>query len=142
MNQSATTYNRIILDLIVISCLVGFIGDASLQFGARVFNMGGPTGWGLNPYFAQHGQVESTYVAGGMMALFYIVYFYILRLPINYGYLAIYGIIFDFIFRKFEIFPSLKGYYQYFSYFGSAFWGAIPAIVPLLIYDGLRIIIR
>jgi hypothetical protein len=52
--------------------------------------------------------------------------------------LAIYGIILDLIFRKTMLFSSLKGYYQYFNYFWSAVWGAIPMIIPLLIYDIIK----
>ena len=121
------------MDIVSIACMTGFAGDAALQTGIEKFQMGGPTGWGLKPYFAQHGRTEALFIAGGMMALFFIVYVYVLKLPLTYTNLAVYGVVLDYIFRKFEIFPSLKGYYEYFGYGGSALWGAIPAVIPLLI---------
>ena len=133
MNKSIDLNNKVILDLIVFACIAGFVGDTLLQIGAKYFKLGGPTGWGLNAYFAQHGAVESIFIAGGMMTIFYVIYLYFLRLPVNYVYLAIYGIILDFIFRKLAIFPSLDGYYRYFNYFWSAIWGAIPLMLPLFI---------
>jgi len=131
--------DKLILDLIVISCIAGFVGDALLQFGSKVLKLGGQTGWGLKSYFAQHGPSESVFIAGGMMTVFYIIYLYFLSFPINYVYLAIYGIILDFIFRKTEIFPSLRGYYGYFNYFWSAVWGAIPLMLPLIIYRETKV---
>ena len=133
---------KLILDLIVISCIAGFVGDALLQFGSKVLKLGGQTGWGLKSYFAQHGPSESVFIAGGMMTVFYIIYLYFLSFPINYIYLAIYGIVLDFIFRKTEIFPSLRGYYVYFNYFWSAVWGAIPLMLPLLIHAGIKVLLR
>ena len=123
-----------------IACITGFIGDILLQIGAKYFGFGGKTGWGLIPYFRQHGSTESLFIAGGMMSLFYIIYLYLIPLPVTYSYLGGYGIVLDFIFRKTMLFPSLSGYYNYFSYAGSAFWGAIPAIVPLFIYRMLHVL--
>lgn len=120
------------LILISYSCIIGFLGDAGLQFLTKIMNMGGKTGWGLNPYFKQHGTVESLFIAGGMMAIFYIIYFFIFNLPVSYYYLALYGVILDYIFRVTMLFPSLVGYYNHLNYFWSAFWGAIPMILPLL----------
>jgi len=125
--------NELILILIVISCITGFIGDMLLQIGINYFKLGGSTGWGLKPYFKQHGSIEATFIAGGMMTLFYIIYLYFLQLPINFIYLGLYGIILDFIFRKTLLFPSLFGYYEYFNYFWSAIWGAIPLVLPLIV---------
>ena len=129
-----------ILQLCILAFLSGFIGDSLLQIGAGAFHLGGQTGWGLRDYFAKHGQAESVCIAGGMMIFFYIIYFYILCLPANYLYLAIYGIILDFIFRKTMIFQSLKGYYNYFDYFWSAVWGAIPLMMPLALYDLISLV--
>jgi hypothetical protein len=117
--------------LISISCLTGFVGDASLQVLSQF--MGGPTGWGLKEYFIQHGSIESLFIAGGMMTLFYVMYFNIFRLPRNLYYLALYGIILDLLFRTFRIFPSLDRYYKALNYFWSAVWGAIPMVLPLLV---------
>ena len=124
---------KIILDLIVISCIAGFVGDALLQFGSNVLKLGGQTGWGLKSYFAQHGSSESVFIAGGMMTLFYVIYLDFLKLPPVWYYLAIYGIILDYIFRITMLFPSLKGYYKHLNYFWSAFWGAVPMLIPLFI---------
>jgi hypothetical protein len=121
------------VDLISTACLVGFGGDFLLQTGVNM-GLGGPTGWGLKEYFAQHGSSEALFVAGGMMSLFYALYVNA-GLPVNYKSLALYGIILDFVFRKLMIFPSLKGYYEYFNYFWSAVWGAIPLILPLFMYN-------
>ena len=43
----------------------------------------------LKDYFHQHGRAESLFIAGGMMTLFYVIYFVILCLPLNLFYLAI-----------------------------------------------------
>jgi hypothetical protein len=56
-----------------IATLVGFFGDAILQFMVRM-GMGGSTGWGLKPYFKQHGSTEALFTAAGMMALFFVLY--------------------------------------------------------------------
>ena len=120
-------------NLLIITCIVGFIGDFLLQTGASA-GMGGPTGWGLNDYFKQHGKTESLFIAGGMMTIFYVI-FILLKIPFTYLNLAIYGIVLDFLFRKFNIFNSLQGYYSYFNYFWSAVWGAIPMIIPFLILN-------
>lgn len=119
-----------IMDLVSIATITGLIGDAILQITAPIF--GGPTGWGLNMYFAQHGSYESLFIASGMMALFYIIYIY-LGFSMEYKYLVIYGILLDLIFRQFQIFQSLSGYYKHLNYFWSAFWGAIPMVIPLFI---------
>lgn len=118
--------------MITISTLVGFGGDAILQLLTNI-GMGTNTGWGLNEYFSQHGRVEATFIAGGMMGLFYIIYA-ITGLPFKIQYLAAYGVLLDILFRVFNIFPSLKGYYDYFNYFWSAIWGAIPMVIPVILY--------
>lgn len=126
------------MDIISIACVTGFIGDASLQIATQKLNMGGPTGWGLKEYFKQHGKTEALFIAGGMMTLFYVIYLDVLNLPLNYMYLSIYGIILDYIFRKFVIFPSLDGYYKHLNYTESAIWGAIPMILPFFVYLKFR----
>jgi hypothetical protein len=120
------------MDLVSTSFLVGFFGDLILQISSP--RLGGPTGWGLTPYFKQHGKAESLFIAGGMMALFYILYLYVFRLKLNYLYLAIYGIVLDLLFRWFRIFPSLDGYYGYLNYFWSFFWEAFSMVLPLFIF--------
>lgn len=116
--------------LLTISCLTGFAGDAGLQYLSTFTFLSGKTGWGLTEYFRQHGSIESLFIAGGMMTLFYVIYFVILSLPLIWYYLAIYGILLDWIFRVTMLFPSLKGYYNHLNYFWSAFWGAVPMLMP------------
>lgn len=122
-------------DLIGIACVVGFVGDYLLQFGVKTLRWGGSTGWGLKSYFEKHGPAESMFTAAGMMSLFYVGYMYLVPLPVTYLYLAIYGIVIDLAFRRLMIFPSLEGYYRYFGYAGSAFWIAVPMMIPLLVFD-------
>ena len=115
-------------NLVSIACLTGFFGDALLQFGSKF-----GSGWGLKPYFKQHGSIESLFVATGMMGLFYAIYFTILGLPAVWYYLALYGIVLDLIFRETRLFPSLDGYYKALNYFWSGFWGAVPLMMPFYI---------
>ena len=117
--------------LLAVACFTGFIGDFLLQTGVRV-GLGGPTGWGLKDYFRLHGAAESLFIPGGMMSLFYAL-FLLSGIPVTFVNLAIYGVLLDFIFRIFMIFPSLTGYYEYFNYFWSAVWGIIPLCLPLAI---------
>lgn len=121
-------------DIVSIACITGFIGDASLQLLNKYLHFGGPTGWGLKEYFKQHGPAESTFIAGGMMTIFYVIYIYLLHAPLSYIHIALYGVVLDFIFRKTMLFSSLKGYYEYFNYFWSAVWGAIPMLIPFIVY--------
>ena len=122
------------MDIVSTATSVGFVGDAILQVASQKFKMGGPTGWGLKEYFKQHGKVESLFIPAGMLSIFYIFYIYVLKLPMTYTNIAIYGIIIDYIFRTFMIFPSLVGYYEYFNHFWSAVWMAIPMMIPLFVY--------
>jgi hypothetical protein len=117
--------------LVSISCITGFIGDALLQITGPI--LGGKTGWGLIPYFEQHGSTESLFIAGGMMTIFYVIYLDFLRLPPSLLYLGIWGVALDLLFRETMLFPSLKGYYNHLNYFWSAFWGAVPMMLPLLL---------
>ena len=122
--------------LLMAACLTGFLGDAGLQFLVKGVKgvkgglppLGGTTGWGLKEYFAQHGSAESLFIAGGMLSLFYLVYLVVL--PPNPVYLAVYGVLLDLVFREFALFPSLTGYYRHLNYFWSAFWGAVPMVIP------------
>ena len=121
-----------ILLLIVIAFFTGFIGDIILQILIH-YGMGGSSGWGLKSYFQQHGKAESPFIAAGMMTLFYIIYFVILKIPLHFEYLIIYGIVLDLIFRYTMVFPSLKDYYYNLNIFESGLWGAIPMVLPALI---------
>jgi len=115
--------------LLSIAFLTGFFGDMFLQL--LVHNKIG--NWGLKDYFSQHGRIESMFIAGGMIMCFYMIYEWT-GLPLSWPYLAIYGVLLDLVFRLGNIFPSLEGYYKALNYLESAIWGAIPMIIPLLIY--------
>jgi hypothetical protein len=121
------------LNLLIFACISGFFGDAGLQLLTKKMGMGGPTGWGLKPYFLQHGSAEALFIAGGMLTVFYIIYLFIFQLPPTWSYLTIYGILLDLFFRETMLFSSLEGYYNHLNYFWSAFWGAIPMLLPLII---------
>jgi small neutral amino acid transporter SnatA (MarC family) len=58
--------------LIIVSCVTGFIGDDSLQVLSKI--MGGPNGWGVIPYFKQHGSIEELFIKGGIIMFFYVIY--------------------------------------------------------------------
>lgn len=126
------------IDIISIATVTGFVGDASLQIATKHLKMGGNTGWGLNEYFRQHGASESLFIAGGMLAIFYAFYVYILvellKVPNTALSVIIYAIILDLIFRKFRIFPSLDGYYNHLNYFWSAVWAIIPMLIPYFLH--------
>lgn len=123
------------MDIVSISCLVGFFGDASLQLLSKYKK---DNFWGLKPYFKQHGSSESLFIAGGMLALFYIIFIYIFvnlfKIPLTWYTITIYAIILDLLFRKFSIFKSLNPYYDSLNYFWSAFWAIIPMLIPYFIY--------
>lgn len=119
-------------NLLTIAFFTGFFGDALLQvIVSRGF--GGSEGWGLKEYFKQHGKLESMFIAGALMWLLYYIYI-TLKLPLQLRYLIIYGVLWDLLWRKLNLFSSLKGYYKHLNYFESAVWGAIPMMIPLLIF--------
>jgi hypothetical protein len=128
--------------LLIASCVIGFIGDASLQFLTKQVGLGGATGWGLNPYFRLHGTNESLFIAGGMMTIFYIIFLFVLRLPPTWYYLSIYGVVLDLIFRVTMLFPTLEDYYRALNYTESAFWGAVPMLMPLWTVQFIDMAIR
>ena len=125
--------------LLTFALFTGFIGDASLQFLISL-GFGGISGWGLKEYFKTHGSLESLFIAAGMIGIFYALYVIVLKLPLNWYYIAIYAILLDLIFRKFIIFPSLYGYYNYFNYFWSAVWAVIPMLIPLFLFTLFKLI--
>ena len=120
------------MDIVSIAFLVGFFGDLFLQFLAKNTSFD----YGLRSYFSQHGAAESLFIAGGMMALFMIIY-KLTGLPLKWQYLAVYGIILDVLFRTLNIFPSLEGYYSSLNYFWSGLWEAISMVLPLVIFNKL-----
>ena len=127
------------LDIINIACLTGFFGDVFLQIRVKYFGGDG----GLKKYFAQHGRAEALCIATGMMAILQMFYLYVLCLPLNYVYLAIYGVVVDIIFRTTMVFSSLDEYYKVLDYpFTTTVGGALPAILPFFIYNMLNKILK
>jgi hypothetical protein len=122
-------------DLVLIACLTGFFGDLFLQMAPKVSSLGGPTGWGLDEYFRQHGRVEAMVLAAGLVGMTYIVYL-LTGLPVTIPNMFLYGCLLDvLVFHKWMIFPSLKGYYEYFKgdYVQPAIiGGGIPVALPLI----------
>jgi hypothetical protein len=118
--------------LIVIAVLTGFLGDLILQLMVNKKILGADK-WGLDPYFAQHGKAEASFIAGGIMGGFYSLYA-LTGLPFKLQYMAIYGLIIDLIYRHARVFPSLDKYYENVGYFGTVVVGAVvPLCIPLLI---------
>jgi hypothetical protein len=128
--------------LLTLAFFTGFIGDALLQIiTSRRVASGSQTkyDWGLKEYFKQHGRAEALFIASGMLTLFYILYVSVIDVDktsfkANLLYLTIYGILLDLLFRKLNIFSSLKGYYKSLNYFWSAVWGIIPMLIPYVLY--------
>lgn len=111
------------------SFFIGVIGDALLQIIVR--QQGNFAG--LRDYFAQHGVLESLFIAGGTM--FVATWIYImLGLPSSSIYfLFIYGGILDIIWRNANLMPSLQNtYYKALNPIQSFIWGGIPMTLLLL----------
>lgn len=114
-------------ELIFTAFIVGVLGDSILQSAGDIA--------GLKPYFKQHGIFESLLIAGGIMFISTWL-FLILKLPLNYVTLFIYGGVLDIIWRKFNLMPSLtKTYYNALNPVYSFIWGGIPMILVLLSYN-------
>lgn len=118
--------------------LVGSVGDAKLQLLVnmellRSFLPGGDAG--LKKYFAQHGSLESIFIAGGMIATFSAAYA-LIDPSMNLIGLAVYGAGLDVLFRctHKNIFPSLDDYYKKMNPINSAVWGAIPMMLVGAMY--------
>jgi len=118
------------LNLESVAFLVGFFGDIFLQILCNTT----PFDYGLRGYFKEHGSVEATFIAGGMMVLFLIIYGFT-GLPLKWEYLAIYGVVLDILFRTFMIFPSLKGYYSALTPFWTCLWEAVAMVLVLVFYS-------
>lgn len=116
---------------LVSGLLVGSAGDASLQ----VFLQLTDKDYGLKKYFAQHGRLESIFIAGSMIQTLSAPY-YLIDPSMNYLGLAVYGAGLDVAFRQYhmEIFPSLEDYYKKVDPIWSAVWGAIPMMMVGAIY--------
>lgn len=123
------------MNIIAIATLVGFFGDALTQLYLRFVPS---VNLGLAGYFKKHGEIESMFIAAGVMAMLYIVYLDVLRLPLSWWSLALYGIIADLIFRWFRVLPSLDGFYSQLGYVQTAVFGAvIPMWLPFFIKSKL-----
>lgn len=120
--------------LVIFALATGAIGDLLLQVLVNKAGMGGPTGWGLKPYFRQHGSGEAICTAAGMLGLFYALYI-LLKLPLKWWAIALYSIVLDLVFRKFRLFQSLDGYYAHLNYFWSAIWAIIPMLIPFFLWQ-------
>lgn len=118
------------VSIVGLAALTGFVGDAFLQW----LTAHGKSP-GLVPYFKQHGRAESLFIAAGIMAIFFTVYSFFL--PYNYLYLALFGAGADLAFRWTRVFPSLDGYYAYYSTYAAALYMAFSMVLPLLLYEGL-----
>ena len=118
------------MDVVSVAFLVGFFGDMFLQILAKNTSFD----YGLREYFAQHNSAEALFIAGGMMTLFMIIY-NLTGLPLKWQYLAVYGVILDLLFRTFNIFPSLKGYYSSLNHFWSGLWQAVSMVLILVVYS-------
>ncbi len=117
--------------LITIAFMVGFVGDAILPIAVTSFG----SDIGLKNYFIQHGKVESLLIGAAIVCFAYILYTVVLKLPLTYTNLFIYGILIDFVFRFTRFFPSLNEYYDKLNIFQtSVIGGSIPAMLPYFFY--------
>lgn len=116
-----------------VAFFVGALGDGFLQlFNKTIF----PDIAGLDGYFKKHGSLEAMTIAGGMMFFFAIVY-KTFKLPNIIWVVALYGIVWDLIFRLGRLYPSLDGYYKKMNYFHSALWGAIPMLMVYFVTQAI-----
>jgi hypothetical protein len=120
--------------LVSIACLSGFLTDGLLQIFTKFSNV-----LGLKAYFHDQGSLQSLFIAAGMSGIFYIVYLYLLKLPVVWPYLALYGILIDLVFRRSALFPGLHNYYQKVNYVSSGFFAATSMVLPLFIAKHIHI---
>jgi hypothetical protein len=110
--------------ILIFAALTGFFGDAFLQ----VLTANGQSP-GLVPYFRQHGSFEALFLASGLMTVFFIVYQ--LFFPVDYVYLILFGVGTDLLWRWGNLFPSLEGYYKYYSVFETCVYMAASMVLPV-----------
>lgn len=116
------------MDIRTKAFFIGVIGDLTLQL---IVKMNGEFA-GLKDYFKQHGILESSMIAGGIMFISIYVY-QLLKLPLTIPYLFIYGGILDILWRQLNLMPSLEHtYYAALTPFQSFIWGGIPMLMILL----------
>ncbi len=104
--------------------LIGVTGDAALQ-GLNKYTSKGKD-WGLDTYFAQHGPVESLFIAGGMLVGFELLYDLIFPTK-EYLSLFMLGGIIDVAVRMTMPMESLKDYYEQNHPLYTIFWAGFPA---------------
>ncbi len=76
---------------------------------------------------------DAKQIAAGMLGLFTAAYLQLLKPRVIL--LGFVGVLLDLVFRKYRVFPSLDGYYGAMSYTYSAIWGAIPMVLPYIVYS-------
>lgn len=124
--------NNLKISLVIAACFVGFFGDLIMQILGRYIPYYKKCC--LSEYFKQHGPVESLFIAMGLMSFLYITYIYVFKFPIKWYYIALYGIIWDLIFRVFRVFPSLDQFYDNHGYlFTAILGGAVPILMPYVV---------
>ncbi len=111
--------------------ITGFFGDLGLQY---LF----PGQYGLGEYYKKHGELESMFIAAGMMGYFAIFpyYFGFFR---NNILLFLYGMGLDFLFCNLVeagfAMTSLRDYYRENSYLFTMMWGGLTfSISGVLFY--------
>ena len=88
---------------------------------------------GLKEYYEIHGEIESLFIAGGMMFGFSYLY-QLSGLPITNTNLFLYGGMLDVIFRNGKISKTLnETYYKNTTPLQSFIFGGIPMVLPNLI---------
>jgi len=103
---------------------IGAGGDATLQAINRYTKKGEE--WGLDTYFAQHGPIESIFIAGGMVVGFEVLYTAIFGQK-NVVKLFALGAMIDIIFRNTMPMKTLEDYYKKNSPIMTIFWAGFPA---------------
>lgn len=111
------------MSLLKSAIIIGLLGDLTLQLIVK--NSEDINKFGLKTYFEKHGSIESLFIAMGMTSSFTLLYEYIdpKWLPIL---MIIYSASLDILFRKYNIFQSLKEYYEIEPYYYTILWAIIP----------------
>lgn len=108
------------------SLVVGFLGDLFLQWFQ-------PERYGLQGYFQRHGQLQSMFLASGMMGMFSLLYLW-MGLPLSLSGVFMYGMMLDMIYRYVPFLSETLGdYYSTNGMFWTMLWGGIPFVLALLV---------
>lgn len=115
---------------------IGVAGDAALQLLSQT-----PFGedWGLTQYFKIHGPVGAMFIAGSMMYMFTWFISAVSGPTPDYFIVFMYGVLLDVLFRVTRIMPTLDGYYTALSPLTTMIWGGIPAVLPFMVLDYLKV---